>query len=89
MRQGQEDQVALAHRALLQRLEPAPGQPGQRGQVRVHRAHRLARVALAGDRADLQVRVPGQQPEQFAARIAAGARDRYPRAHPPSFAARP
>ncbi len=41
---------------------------------------------MRGQRADLQIGVAGQQSEQLTARVAAGSRDRNPRAHvPPLF----
>ena len=47
----------------------------------------LPGAARSGDRADLEVGVPGEQPQQLAARVAAGARHRDPYAHdqPPRF----
>ncbi len=51
------------------------------GQLRVHRGHRQAGAAVRGEWADLEVRVTGQQPEQFTARVAAGPCDRNPGTH--------
>ena len=51
------------------------------GEVRVDRGDWLARAAARGHRRDLQVGVPGEQAEEFAARVAAGARDSDPYAH--------
>ncbi len=54
---------------------------GVTGEVRVDRGDRLARAAARGHRRDLQVGVPGEQAEEFPARVAAGARDSDPYAH--------
>ena len=43
------------------------------GQVRVHLADRLARAAVRGRHDEVQVRVPGDQPQQLAAGIPARA----------------
>jgi hypothetical protein len=40
-----------------------------------------ARAALPGHHAQLEIGVPGQQPEQLASGISAGTRHRHPRAH--------
>ena len=51
------------------------------GQLRMHRGHRGTGAAVRGQRAYLQARMAGQQAEQFAARVAAGTRDRRSRTH--------
>jgi hypothetical protein len=62
-------------------LEVAAVEGRVAGEVRVDFRDRLAGAARAGDRADLEVGVPGEQPQQLAARVAAGARHRDPYAH--------
>src|SRR5579863_5782947 len=54
------------------------------GEVRVDFRDRLAGAGRSGDRADLEVGVPGEQPQQLAARVAAGARHGDPYAHDPA-----
>ena len=48
---------------------------GQRQQVRLQGPEALAGVAPAGQRADLDARVPQQQPEHLAPGVPAGAGD--------------
>jgi hypothetical protein len=82
--QGQERQVAAGTGHGLRVLEPPPGQGRHAGQVGMDLGDRPARVAVRGDRAQLQVGVAGEQPEQLTAGVSAAARHRHPRAHPPT-----
>ena len=65
-------------------VEAACCQRRDAGQMRVHLGDRAARAALPGHRAELQVGMTGQQPQQLASRVSARARHRDPRAHLPS-----
>ena len=56
--------------------------------MRLHLADREADARVAGHRDDLEVRVPGDQPQQLAAGVAAGSRDRDPDPHPGSLPSR-
>ena len=68
VRQGQEHHVVTGERLGVGGLEDPLG---QRREVRLEGAERLPRVAGAGERADLDARVPEQQAQQLAAGVPA------------------
>ena len=81
MREGGEQEVGVGEEFGLGRDEPGLLEDGVAGQLRVDGGHGGPGVSLRGQRAELEVRMAGQQAQQFAARVAACSRDRYPRTH--------
>ena len=81
VRERGEEQVGVGQDVRVRAGEDGVVEAGIPGQLRVRRRHREAGAAVRGERADLEVGVTGQQPEQFAARVAAGPRDRNPGTH--------
>ena len=75
VRQGQEDHV-VAGQGLDGGLLEDP--LGQRHEVRLEAAERLRRVGGTGQRADLDLGVGQQQPQQLTAGVPAGSGDRDP-----------
>ena len=78
MRQREDDDVVAGERVGGGRLEDPVG---QRDEVRVVLAQPAAGRAGRGQRADLDLRVTEQQPQQLAAGVPARARDADPDAH--------
>ncbi len=83
MRERQEDEVRVSED---RRVGVGEDQVGDRPQVGVGLAHSLAGVRVRRDGNDLEVRVSGDQSQQFAAGVAAGARDRDPCSHVHDYA---
>jgi 3-methyladenine DNA glycosylase AlkD len=67
VRQRQEDQLGIGHRA---RGRLAQDEVGGRAQPGMHVAEALAGVLVCGGGHDVQVRMAGQQPQQLAAGVA-------------------
>ena len=91
---GQRRQTAPAGSARNTRSQPElatvaaaskqrPASDGNASQVRVHLGDGRPALLWRGHRAQLQVGMPGQQPQQLASRVSARARHRDPRAHAP------
>ena len=74
VRQAEEDHVVAGEHLDGGLLEHPVG---QRHEVRLERAERLPRVGAGGDRADLDVRVGQQQPQDLAAGVPARSGDRH------------
>src|SRR6185437_4221466 len=81
VREGGEEQVGIGQGVRVGAGEDGVVKAGVPGELRVRGGHRLPGAAVGGERADLEVRMTGQQPEQFAARVAAGPRYRNPGTH--------
>jgi hypothetical protein len=81
VRQGDEGQVTVGDRVGLEGVEPPVRQPGHACQLRMDDADRLAGLAVRGDRAELDVRMAGQQAQDLAPGVAACAGHGHPRSH--------
>ena len=81
VRKRGEQQVGVGQDVRAGAGEDGVVQAGIPGELRVRCGHGQAGAAVRGQRADLEVGMAGQQPEQFAARIAAGPRYRNPGTH--------
>ncbi len=75
MRQREEDHVVAAEGVEAGLVEHPVG---QRDQVRLEATEWLAGVRRAGERADLDLGVREQQPQQLASGVPAGSGDRDP-----------
>ena len=82
MRQREEDQVSLGQ---VVRVGAGETTAGQGGEMRMDIRDRRARVGRRGDRAQFQVRMTGNQAQQFPAGVPAGSGDRHPDSHAPSL----
>ena len=85
VRQRQEREVGVGEQ-IRRRL--AEGQVRQRAQPRVHVAEPLARVAVCARRDDLQIRVVGQQTQQFTTCVATCTGNGDPKSHADDYALR-
>jgi hypothetical protein len=81
VRERGEEQVGFGQGVRVGAGEDGVVKAGVPGELRVRGGDRLPGAAVGGERADLEVGMTGQQPEQFAARVAAGPRYRNPGTH--------